>query len=153
MIKKNLKHVNTVIYQSLKRVSSMPQGTLDKSSRQHNIFSYHTSDRGNSNRPPRCWEVRALTTRPSSFVKVECGNIPDTLVPVIYVIMAIPLKCVAILFRMSPEGITTLSTIKASNEYLPCHRLLWINPAAKITFSVITLETAGITTVNPNVGR
>ena len=29
----------------------------------------------------------------------------------IYVIMAIPLKCVAVLFRMSPEGNTTLLAI------------------------------------------
>ena len=50
--------------------------------------------------------------RPSSLVKVHCGNIPDTLVPEIYVIMAIPLKCVAVLFRMSPEGNTTLSAIR-----------------------------------------
>ena len=62
--------------------------------------------------------------------KVQCGNIPDTLVPEIYVIMAIPLKFVAVLFRMSPEGNTTLSAIKAYNGYHPCHRVLWINPAA-----------------------
>jgi hypothetical protein len=61
-------------------------------------------------------------------------------VPEIYVIMAIPLKCVAVLFRMSSEGNTTLSAIKAYNGYHPCHRELWINPAANITFSVITLE-------------
>ena len=73
--------------------------------------------------------------------------------PEIYVIMTIPLKCVAVLFRMSPEGNTTLSAIKAYNGYHPCHRVLWINPAANITFSVITLETAGIRTVNPDVGR
>ena len=73
--------------------------------------------------------------------------------PEIYVIMAIPLKCVAVLFRMSPEGNTTLSAIKAYNGYHPCHRVLWINPAANIIFSVITLETAGIRTVNPDVGR
>ena len=36
---------------------------------------------------------------------------------------------------MAPEGNTTLSA----------------NPAANITFSDITLETAGIKTVNPNV--
>ena len=68
-----------------------------------------------------------------------------------YVIMAIPLKCVAILFRMSPEGNTTLSANKAYNGYHPCHRVLWINPAANITFSVITLETPGIRTLNPGV--
>ena len=73
--------------------------------------------------------------------------------PEIYVIMAIPLKCVAVLFRMSPEGNTTLSAIKAYNGYQPCHKVLWINPAANITFSVITLETAGIRTLNPGVGR
>jgi hypothetical protein len=32
-------------------------------------------------------------------------------VPEIYVIMAIPLKCVAVHFRMSPEGNTTLSAV------------------------------------------
>ena len=64
--------------------------------------------------------------------------------PEIHVIMAIPLKCMAILFRSSPEGKTTLSTIKAYNGYQPCHRVLWINPAANITFSIITLETAWI---------
>ena len=37
--------------------------------------------------------------------------------------------------------------------YQPCHRVLWMNPAANITFSVITLETAGIRIVYPNVGR
>ena len=73
--------------------------------------------------------------------------------PEIYITMAIPLKCVAILFRMFFEGNTTLSTIKAYNGYHPCHRVLWINPAANINFSVITLETAGIPTVHPNVGR
>ena len=73
--------------------------------------------------------------------------------PEIYVIMAIPLKCVAVFFRSSIEGNTTLSTIKAYNGYQPCHRVLWINPAANITFSVITLETAGIRTLNPGVGR
>ena len=77
-------------------------------------------------------------------MKVQCGNIPDTLVPEIYIIMAISLKCVAVLFRMSPEGNTKLSAIKAYNGYHPCHKVLWINPAANITFSVITLETAGI---------
>ena len=61
----------------------------------------------------------------------------------IYVIMAIPLKCVAIL-RMSPEGNKTLLTIKAYNRYHPCHMVLWINPAGNITFLVITLETAAI---------
>ena len=63
--------------------------------------------------------------------------------PEIYVIMAIPLKCVAVLFRSSPEGNTTLSTIKAYNGYQPCHRVLWINLAANITFLVITLEEYG----------
>ena len=37
-----------------------------------------------------------------------------------------------------------LSAIKAYNGYHPCHRVLWINPAANITFLVITLESAGI---------
>ena len=37
-----------------------------------------------------------------------------------------------------------LSAIKAYNGYHPCHRVLWMNPAANITFSVITLETARI---------
>ena len=32
------------------------------------------------------------------------AHIPDTLEPEIYVIMAIPLKCVAALFRSPPEG-------------------------------------------------
>ena len=36
---------------------------------------------------------------------------------VIYVIMAIPLKCVAVLFRMSPEGNTTLSAIKVGLHF------------------------------------
>ena len=48
---------------------------------------------------------------------------------------------------------SVLSTIKAHNVYQPCHRVLWINPAANITFLVITLEIAGIRAVNPNVGR
>ena len=48
---------------------------------------------------------------------------------------------------------TALSTIKAYNGYQPCHKELWINPAANRTFSVITLETAGIRIVNPDVGR
>ena len=48
---------------------------------------------------------------------------------------------------------TTLPTIKAYDGYQPCHRVLWINPDANITFLVITLETAGIQTVNPDVGR
>ena len=43
--------------------------------------------------------MKTLTNRPSSYVKVKCRNIPE-----IYVIMAIPLKCVAILFGLSPEG-------------------------------------------------
>ena len=59
--------------------------------------------------------------------------------PEIYVVMAMPLKCVAVLFRLSPEGNTTLSTVKAYNGYQPCHKVLWINPA-NITFWVITLE-------------
>ena len=67
--------------------------------------------------------------------------------------MAIPLKCAAVLFRMSTEGNTTLSAIKAYNGYQPLHKVLWINPAANITFSVITPETAGIRTLNPAVGR
>ena len=33
---------STVNYQSQQRVSTMPQRTLDKSSRQHNLFGYHT---------------------------------------------------------------------------------------------------------------
>jgi hypothetical protein len=61
-------------------------------------------------------------------------------VPEIYVIMAIPLKCVAILFRMSPEVNTTLSAIKAYNGYHPCHKVLWINPAANITFSTFYIK-------------
>ena len=56
----------TVNYQSLKRVSTMPQSTLDKSSRQHNLFGYHTWDRRDLNPLPQCWEVRSLTTEPSS---------------------------------------------------------------------------------------
>ena len=38
----------------------------------------------------------------------------------------------------------SLSTIRAYNGYQPCHRVLWINPAANIPFSVTTLETARI---------
>ena len=34
--------LSTVSNQSLQRVSSMPQSTLDKSSRQYNLFGYHT---------------------------------------------------------------------------------------------------------------
>ena len=68
------------------------------------------------------------------------GKPTDTLVPEIYVIMAIHLKCVAVLFRSSPEGNTTLSTIKAYNGYQPCHRVFWINPAANITFSLSHLR-------------
>ena len=92
----------------------MPHSTLDKSSRQYNLSGYHTWHRGDLNRQPRCWEVRALTARPSSYVKVQWGNIPDTLVPEIYVIMTIPLKCVAVLFRRSPWGNTTLSAKPAA---------------------------------------
>ena len=47
----------------------------------------------------------------------------------------------------------TLSTKQAYNGYQPCHKVLWINSAANITFSVVTLETKGIWTVNPDVGR
>ena len=47
----------------------------------------------------------------------------------------------------------TESAIKAYNGYNPCHKVRWINPAANIIFSVITLETAGILTVNLDVGR
>ena len=47
--------------------------------------------------------------------------------PEIYVITAFPLKCVAVLFRMSPEDNTTLSAIKAYNGYQLCHRVLWID--------------------------
>ena len=72
--------------------------------------------------------------------------------PEIYIIMAIPLKCVVVLFRMSPEGNTTPSAIKAYNGYHPCHRVLWINPATNITFSVITLETAGFEPSTPMLG-
>ena len=49
----------------------------------------------------------------SNHSAVKLGNSPETLVPEIYVIMANPLKCVAVLFRSSPEGNTTLSTITA----------------------------------------
>ena len=45
-----------------------------------------------------------------------------------------------------------MSAIIAYNGYHPCHKVLWINPAANITFSVITHETAGIQTVNRDVG-
>ena len=31
-----------VNYQSIQRLSTMPQSTLDKSSRQHTLFGYHT---------------------------------------------------------------------------------------------------------------
>ena len=66
--------------------------------------------------------MRTLTTQPSSYVKVQCGNIPDTLVPEIYVIEAIPLKCVAVLFRLSPE--VKYSTVQYStvqyNSVLYC---------------------------------
>ena len=37
----------------------------------------------------------------------------------------------------------SLSAIKAYNRYHPCHKVLWINTAANITFSVITPQTAG----------
>ena len=65
--------------------------------------------------------------------------------------MAIHLKCVAVLFRLFPEGNTTLSTIKAYKGYQSCHRVLWINPAANITFWDIPLETAVIQTINPRI--
>ena len=45
-----------------------------------------------------------------------------------------------------------LSAIKAYNGYHPCHRVLWINPAANITFSVITLETAVFKPSTPMFG-
>ena len=81
----------------------MPHSTLDKSSRQHNLFGYHTWDRVDSRQSP------------SSAWLYSSGR---------------PLRVN-----------TTLSTIKAYNGYHPCHRVIWINPAANITFSVITLET------------
>ena len=34
----------------------------------------------------------------------------------------------------------------------PRHRVLWINQGANMTFSVITLETEGIRTINPVLG-
>ena len=47
---------------------------------------------------------------------------------------------------------TVLSANKAYNGYQPRHRVLWINPAVNITFSVITLETAVIRTISPVLG-
>ena len=40
----------SVKYQSLQRVSTMPQSTLDKFSRKNNLFGYHIWDRGDLNR-------------------------------------------------------------------------------------------------------
>ena len=57
--------------------------------------------------------------------------------------MAIPLKCVVVLLRMSPEGNTTLSN-QSLQWVSSMPQVLWKNPAANITFSVITLETVGI---------
>ena len=37
-----------------------------------------------------------------------------------------------------------LSAIKAYNGYQPRQKVLWINPAANITYSIITPETAGL---------
>ena len=50
--------------------------------------------------------MKTLTTQPSRQVKVQCGNIPDTLVPEIYLLAVIHFKCVAVLFRLSSKGIT-----------------------------------------------
>ena len=47
---------------------------------------------------------------------------------------------------------TVLSAIKAYNGYQTCHKALWINPAANITFSVITPETAGFEPLTPGTG-
>ena len=46
--------------------------------------------------------------------------------------------------------VVPLSAIKAYNGYKPCHKVLWINPATNITFSVITPETAGFKPLTPN---
>ena len=48
--------------------------------------------------------VITLETAGIETVKVQCDNIPDTLLPEIHVIMAILLKCVAVCFGLSPEG-------------------------------------------------
>ena len=45
-----------------------------------------------------------------------------------------------------------LSIIKAHKGYLPCNRVIWMNPATNITFLVITLETAGSWALKPGVG-
>ena len=47
---------------------------------------------------------------------------------------------------------TVLSAIKAYNGYQPCHKVLRINPAANITFSVVTPETAGFKPSTPGAG-
>ena len=86
-------------------------------------------------------------------MKVQCGNIPDTLVPEVYIIMAIPLKCVAVLFGLSPEGKYNTVSYQSQQWVSAQPILLWINPAAKTTCYDITLETSGIQTVNPDVGR
>ena len=89
----NSVHMQPLQYSTvLSAIKAYANSILDASSRQHNLFGYHTGDRGDLNCQPRCWEVRTLTTWPSSQVTVQCGNIPDTLVPEIYVIMAIPIK-------------------------------------------------------------
>ena len=62
--------------------------------------------------------------------------------------MAIPLKCVAVLFRSSPEGNTTMSTIKAYNGYQPCHRVLWMLPH----WTLPSLTAEWLESSPPNIG-
>ena len=47
---------------------------------------------------------------------------------------------------------TVLSAIKAYNGYQPRQKVLWINPAANVTFLVITPETAGFEPLTPGTG-
>ena len=78
---------------------------------------------------------------------------PDTLVPEIDVIMAIPHKCVAVLFGMSPEGEYSTVSNQSLKWVLPTQIVLWINTAANIIFLITTPETARIQIVNSGVGE
>ena len=97
--------------------------------------------------------MRTVTPQPSSYVKVERGNIPDTLVPEIYLIMASPLKCVAVLFRLSPEGKYNTVNYQSLQRVSTMPQSTLDKASRQHNFSVITLETAGIQTLNPGVGR
>ena len=72
-------------------------------------------------------QSRGLTTQLSDSVNVWSSTQPDTLRSEIYLLVDIHFKCVAVLFRLSPES-------KAYNGYQSHRKVLWINSAANITF-------------------